>query len=74
LHCDSFGKGIFSKLDYETDREETFIARRCNRDGNLTFMALNSSYIFYTKLFFVKGDEAQIAVQLDLYSMVSANE
>jgi hypothetical protein len=58
LQVDSFGKSIFTKLDYESDRPEELISRRCSGDANLTFLALNSSYIFYTKLFFVKNDEA----------------
>ena len=74
-------KGIFTKLDYEIDydlisQSEQIVARISpgDRHSNLTFVALNSNYIFYTKLFFVKYDESQISLQLDLYSMISANE
>ena len=42
--------------------------------SNLVFLALNSTYIFYTKILFVKLDESQLALQLDLYSMISAHE
>ena len=42
--------------------------------ANMCFVAINSSYIFYTKLLFIKYDESQIALQIDLFSLISASE
>ena len=40
----------------------------------MTFVALNSSYMYYSKLFFVKADESQIALQIDLCSLIGPHE
>ena len=52
-------------MDYETDYDavkkcDQIVSRASPGDlsYNMTFLALNSSYIFYTKLFFIKYDES----------------
>ena len=74
------------KLDYENDFEQLphvdqLISRASNstkdwvdKEHNLTFVALNSSFIFYTKLMFIKYDESQVALQIDLYSLIGTHE
>jgi hypothetical protein len=61
---------MYTKLDYENEiailgEQEQIIARKSinsNFESNITFVALNSSYIYYTKLLFIKPDESQIAL------------
>jgi len=75
-------KKVYTKIEYENDdellkKEDQIVARLSRLDTlhkaqNLTFIALNSSYLVYTKLIFVKYDESQIALQLDLYSMIGS--
>lgn len=79
-------KKVYTKIDYENDwnqlcQEDQIISRisRKQQEGNqkqmnLTFLVLNSSYIVYTKLMFIKYDESQIALQMDLYSMIGSQE
>jgi hypothetical protein len=78
-------KTVYTKLDYETemgtlsDKDRLFDHQMACRSSptehsNLLFIALNSTYIFYTKVLFVKLDESQLALQIDLYSMISAHE
>jgi hypothetical protein len=73
-------------LDYETDislqeRSDQIILRNSNdqtdgmcKKSNIAFIALNSSYIYYTKLLFVKYDESQVAVSINLFSMIGSQE
>ena len=61
---------MYTKLDYENDlailnEQDQIIARKSvntSFESNLTFVALNSSYIYYTKLLFIKPDESQVAL------------
>ena len=62
-----------TKIDYETEMElmedkEKVILRMCNagelpgqktiQNRNLAFLAINSTFVFYTKLMFIKYDES----------------
>lgn len=65
--------GVLSDKDRLFDHQ--LVCRTSPTDhSNLIFIALNSTYIFYTKVLFVKLDESQLALQIDLYSLISANE
>jgi hypothetical protein len=78
---------LITKVDYETDLDslvlkDQVVSRMAttqyqvdkNIQRNITFMALNSSFVYYTKLMFIKHDESGLNLQLDLFSMISASE
>lgn len=47
---------------------------RFNESGEFAFIALNSSYLYYSKFLFVKMGDVKQALQIDMLSLVGVQE